>query len=191
MQCSSTTGTVATKIFLVGVYKVDSGLNFNAVTTVTAGSSYTFTASVVIRTITTYTWSFGDSSESVDRVTSSMSYNMDHTYALPGTYDLFVGIRSQNGGTGNATIQIQILPATSSVDPTLSCPSSVDYESALSSLSVSFGMANDLEYTWNRSPDDDVTSPDGKLKYTIFFYFHSNLCKILYSSPRIKDFGVM
>lgn len=163
IQCSLTSGGYQTKTFLQGVYRVESGLTLVSISGVTAGSSYTFQASVVLRTITKFKWSFGDSSSTEERLTSSTSYNMPHTYPLPGVYDLTVGVESTSGGTDNGTIKVHVDPATSSVDPVLTCPSYINYESSLSGVSVSFGMANALEYLWTRSPDDNVTSTVGKL----------------------------
>ncbi|KAK3091077.1 hypothetical protein FSP39_016966 [Pinctada imbricata] len=161
IQCSLTSGGTQTKTFLQGVYRVESGLTLDTISGVTAGSSYTFIASVVLRTITKFKWSFGDSSSIEERITSSTSYNMPHTYPLPGVYDLTVGIESTSGGTDNGTIKVHVDPATSSVDPVLTCPSYINYESSLTGVTVSYGMANALEYSWTRSPDDNVTSTVG------------------------------
>ncbi|XP_062602087.1 polycystin-1-like isoform X2 [Saccostrea cucullata] len=163
IQCSGTAGTI-TKTYANGVFEVQSGLKFDAVGTITAGQQYTFTARVTLRTITSYTWSFGDTATTQTKMVSLQYCSNSYTYLLPGTYTLTVRILSTQGGYSSGSITVEVVPPTTMISASIQAPSSINFETGAqgwNGISAIFSMAHKLEYTWSRSPDDNITSTTG------------------------------
>lgn len=160
IQCSGTLGTI-TKTYASDVFQVKSGLKFDPVGTITAGQSYMFTARVSLRTINSYTWYFGDTAIPQTKMVSLQYCSNSYTYLLPGTYTLTVGILSTQGGYSPGSITVDVVPPTALITPSIQSPAYVDYESSASAIAAVFTMAHKLEYTWSRSPDDNITSISG------------------------------
>lgn len=163
VQCAGSLGTV-NKIYASNVFQVHSGLKFDHVGTIIAGQQHLFTARVSLRTITSYTWYFGDTATPQTKMVSLQYCSNAYTYLVPGTYTLTVGILSTQGGYSSGSITVEVVPPTSLITPSIQCPTSTNFETGAtgsSAVSAVFTMAHKLEYTWSRSPDDNITSSTG------------------------------